>query len=105
MNNSLVVIAPYFYEGTWVFDDERAGLVREPIVCGAPEMINHLVAQIPNAKNGFRLLFSGNPFPGYQAEIIWVREDSDSNWYRWSEHDLEGWLCPALFKCFTEAPK
>lgn len=28
--NSLLVIAPYRYNGTWVFDDPRFGLVREP---------------------------------------------------------------------------
>ncbi len=30
MDNSLMVIAPYWYKGTWVFDDESVGLVREP---------------------------------------------------------------------------
>ena len=56
--NSLMVISPYYDNGTWVFDDPRVGLVREPFVAGVPEMIDVLVADVPNAKDGFRLLFS-----------------------------------------------
>src|SRR5438874_385621 len=32
--NSLLVIFPYKYEGTWVFDDARVGLFREPFIAG-----------------------------------------------------------------------
>lgn len=103
--NAILVIRPYYWEGTWVFDDERVGLVREPFVCGAPEMIDVLVADIPEARKGFRLLFSALPFPGFQAKIVWVREEITGNWYRWEERNLEGWLCPALFKYFDAAPQ
>ena len=30
--NVLFVIAPYKYEGMWVFDDPAAGLSREPFI-------------------------------------------------------------------------
>ena len=40
MANAMLVIFPYRYEGTWVFDDERVGLEREPFVSGIPEMID-----------------------------------------------------------------
>src|SRR5688572_7807721 len=63
--NSIMVIRPYWDHGTWVFDDAAAGLTREPFVAGIPEMINTLVKDIPNARNGFRLTFSASPFPGY----------------------------------------
>ena len=33
--NSLFVIAPYKYEGMWVFDDPRVGLSREPFIAGS----------------------------------------------------------------------
>jgi hypothetical protein len=39
--------------GTWVFDDEAAGLVREPFVGGVPAMIDELVSDIPDAESGF----------------------------------------------------
>lgn len=104
MPNAMMVIFPYRYEHAWVFDDERAGLVREPFVSGIPEMIDILVQDIPNAEKGFKLLFSSNPFPGYQAELVLLREEYGGNWYRWPTKNLEGWLCPALFKYFLEAP-
>jgi hypothetical protein len=104
MSNAMMVIYPYREQYTWVFDDERVGLVREPFVQGVPEMINVLVADIPNAAQGFRLLFSANPFPGYQAEMLWLKEEYGGNWYRWESKNLEGWLCPALLKYFPEAP-
>jgi len=40
MNNSMFEIRPYWDGYTWVFDDERVGLVQEPFVEGVPEMIN-----------------------------------------------------------------
>src|SRR5688572_14638590 len=40
--NSMMVIAPYWQIGTWVFDDSATGLVREPFVAGVPEMIDEL---------------------------------------------------------------
>ena len=100
MANSILVIFPYKYEHTWVFDDERVGLLQEPFVSGIPEMIDIFVQDIPNADKGFKLLFSQTPFPGYQAELVWVREEYGGNWYCWQEKHLEGWLCPAFFKYF-----
>lgn len=105
MANFLSVILPYRYEGMWVFDDPRVGLVREPFVSGIPEMIDLLVKDIPEAEKGFRLLFAPAPFPGCQAELDWEREEVGGNWYRWGAKGLEGWLCPALFKYFEAAPK
>lgn len=104
MPNLLRVIAPYWYEGTWVFDDESVGLLREPFVEGVPRMIDELVAEIADAKRGFRLTFSDQPFPSAQVELTWVREDCGGNWYRSSLSQQEGWLCPALFEYFDRAP-
>ncbi|HEY9875786.1 MAG TPA: DUF6717 family protein [Candidatus Obscuribacterales bacterium] len=104
MANAIMVIYPYRYHETWVFDDAQAGLVREPFVSGVPEMINSLVKNISDADKGFKLLFSGTPFPGYEAELLWLKEEYGGNWYRWQSTNMEGWLCPALFKYFTETP-
>lgn len=89
----------------WVFDDDSVGLVREPFVSGIPEMINKLVASIPKAEEGFRLIFSAKPFPGYTTKITRSRGEYGGNWYYSEEYDSEGWLCPALFKYFSEAPE
>lgn len=105
MDNFLMVIKPYWYNNTWVFDDETVGLRQEPFVLNIPDMITDLVKDIPGARKGFRLLFSASPFPGYQVELEWVREECEGNWYRIKGHTLEGWLCPSLFKYFKVAPK
>ncbi len=103
--NQLFVIQPYKYSGTWVFDDPEVDLVREPFVEGVPEMIDDLVVEIPMAHAGFRLTFSADPFPSFQRELEWVRAEFEGHWYRSIEPEMEGWLCPALFKYFEEAPK
>ncbi|MBA7477313.1 hypothetical protein ES703_77065 [subsurface metagenome] len=105
MANAIMVIAPYWYQGTWVFDDESVGLSKEPFVAGVPEMIDNLVKAIPNARSGFRLIFSSAPFPGYQRELTWVREEYDGNWYKVGSQQMEGWLCPALLRYFDKAPE
>jgi hypothetical protein len=103
--NSLFVIKPYLYNGSWVFDDEDVGLYREPFVSGIDVMIDRLVANIPKAEKGFRLIFSPGPFPGYTVKLEWRRTEYGGNWYFSPEYNMEGWLCPALFKYFKEAPK
>ena len=105
MTNTIRIISPYRYQGTWVFDDPAVDLVREPFVSGVPEMIDLLVHDIPDADSGFRLLFSESPFPGYQRELIHVREEVGGHWYRQNDPPMEGWLCPALFQYFDEAPE
>lgn len=73
--NAIGVIAPYKYEGMWVFDDPAVGLVREPFVAGIDTMIDRLVASIPDAEKGFRLLFAPTPFPGHTVRLEWRREE------------------------------
>jgi hypothetical protein len=103
--NAMMVIQPYRYLGMWVFDDERVGLIQEPFVMGIPAMIDAVVANIPSAEDGFRLLFSAKPFPGFQEELVWVRAEYEGNWYRRRKGEAEGWLCPALLKYFDKAPE
>lgn len=102
--NSLFTIAPYKLHGTWVFDDPAVGLRQEPFVSGADEILDLLTADIPDAEHGFRLVFSPQPFPGYAARFERTRPEYGGTWYRWPERGVEGWLCPALFKYFPEAP-
>ena len=103
--NAIMVIAPYWYNGTWVFDDASVGLRREPFVAGVPEMIDALVKDVPEAKQGFRLLFSANPFPGYGKKLTWLRGDGLGNFYRLDDPPVEGWICPALFRYYKTPPK
>src|SRR5438552_10407045 len=79
--NSLFVIVPYKYDGTWVFDDPAVGLKREPFIAGIDSMIDKVVADVPNAERGFRAIFSASPFPGYTLKLEWRRSESGGNWY------------------------
>jgi hypothetical protein len=96
MANQILVIAPYWLDSveTWVFDDDAVDLVQEPFVSGVPEMIDELVSNIPNARQGFRLLFSPTPFPGYQRKLTRLREEFGGWWYSSNKSDEEGWLPP-----------
>jgi len=102
--NTIGVIIPYKYEGMWVFDDPAVGLHREPFVAGIDTMIDRLVASIPNANKGFKLIFSATAFPGHTVKLEWRREEAGGNWYYSPQFGIEGWLCPALFKYFEKAP-
>jgi len=95
--NAIMVIAPYGYNGTWVFDDTDAGLKREPFVAGVPEMIDLLVKDIPDSKDGFRLMFAANPFPGFQKSSRGCAE-TRGNYYKLDDPPMEGWICPAMFR-------
>jgi hypothetical protein len=102
--NTLIAIHPYKAKGLWVFDDPEVGLRQEPFVSGEDATIDRLVKEIPNAELGFTLVFSAQPFPGYQVEFEWRREEFSGNWYYSSALEMEDWLCPALFKYFDSAP-
>jgi hypothetical protein len=105
--NSIRAIHPYVDDGLLVFDDESVGLVKEPFVGGADEVLAVLAAGVcgDEWQDGFTILFSDSPFRGYQARMDWLRKEYDGNVY-WSEDiGMEGWLCPALLKYFKSAPK
>lgn len=104
MNNFMRVIAPYRYEGTWVFDDPEKGLVKEPFVFGADEMVEWIAGQTEGSEKGLLILFSDRPFPGFQKKLTWIREEADGNWYKIDDPEMEGWLCPALLQYFDIPP-
>jgi len=103
--NAIGLIAPYKYEGMWVFDDPAVGLSKEPFIAGIDAMIDKVVADIPNAGKGFCAIFGAGPFPGADFKLHWRREESGGNWYYSDEFKMEGWLCPALLKYFPRAPR
>lgn len=105
--NQINAIKPYMWEGLWVFDDPSVGLEKEALIAGMPEMILHACAAsgISNPEKGFLALFSKDPFPGAKICLQLVREEMGGNVYLLPEAKIEGWLCPALFKYFDEAPQ
>lgn len=84
-------------EGVWVFDDASAGLVQEPFISGADNILDVLTEHIPEAATGFKIIFSARPFPGYTARFVWTRAEHGANWYRWPERKRkDGCVRPSL---------
>jgi hypothetical protein len=104
--NAITAIYPYKHSGLWVFDDERVGLDKEPFISGADVLIDRALEAkgIRDGDKGFRLLFSGSQFPGYDFKLTWVRQGDGGNWYYSLDFRMEGWLCPALFRYFEITP-
>jgi hypothetical protein len=103
--NAITCIMPYREYGTWVFDDPRVGLVREPFVLGIPEMIDEMVKDIPNAKKGFSMCFSlMEPPVDNHFHIKLMAEESGGGWYRDVKTRKAGWLCPATLNYFEAFP-
>ena len=108
--NALMTLRPYKWGTMWVFDDAAVGLRKEPFVSGIPEILDDLLGEnnINDPDNGYYLTFSATPFPGYQREMDWIEADKGGNWYECENEQgamKEGWLCPALFKYYDDAPK
>ena len=101
--NALLVVEPYRTGKDWAFDEPRLGLKAEPLILGIPEMLNRLSENIPGSDKSVRLIFSQNPFPK-AIQLDRRHEENGGNWYYSKDYDLEGWLCPALFKFFPRAP-
>ena len=60
--NAIIAIHPYKSGGVWLFDDPGVGLVREPFVSGADDIIERMVVGLDHPEDGFTLLFSADPF-------------------------------------------
>jgi hypothetical protein len=103
--NALFMISPYMHHGMWVFDDESRDLDKEPFVAGIDDMISLITSETPTAKGGFNLIFSSSKFPGSQITLTRQRPIDGGYYYHCEELGFEGWLCPALFKYFDEAPE
>ena len=103
--NSIMVIHPYLHKGTWVFDDEEKNLHREPFIAGIDTMISMVVESEDLDVDGFSVCFSSSFMPGTHFTLDWIRKEGGGNWYKCPELGMEGWLCPALYKYFSDAPK
>jgi hypothetical protein len=53
---------------------------------------------------GIRLLPEQGRVHGHGRALRVKAQESGGNWYYCPQLDIEGWLCPALFKYFEKAP-
>ena len=100
-NNALRIIEPYRFGGTWVFDDAAVGLQREPFVAGMDAILD----RVADGAERVTLLFSEQPFPGYQFRLDHIEPEHEGHWYYEAGLKMEGWLCPAMFHYFEAAPE
>ena len=69
-------------------------------------MIDHLVRDIADAREGFRMIFSKTKYPAYNQSLSWRGTEDEGNWYKMDEEPLlSGWLCPALSHYFPQPPE
>lgn len=106
--NAITVIHPYKDHGLWVFDDERAGLVKEPFVSGADTMLDIVTDHADKCS----LMFSANEFPDAEHKVEKIGPGIGGGTDYMFKGKINGveikhklWLCPALFKYFEEAPE
>lgn len=107
--SKILKLYPYqMFGSTWVFDDERTGLKEEAFVLGMSEIISTVLENknIENASAGFDMEFSDKVFEGYDAMVTKEYPENGGTWYSGNIYgtNMRGWLCPALFLYFKEAP-
>lgn len=100
--NSIFTIIVENKRGALVFTDLERGLIDEPFVSGADEVIKTLKPEL--RKNGAKapLTFASSMFPGATHEFERQESEWGGHWY--SDGEMRGWLCPALLKFFSKAP-
>ena len=108
---SVIATVTLYYDGLnkkWVFDDDSRQIKAEGFHPGIGEMINEIAYDADFfAEDGCQLSFSSVPFPGYQAHLVWQKNEDFGNWYIWkSRLQLHrGWLCPVLNQYFQVIPQ
>jgi len=105
MSNSIHVIHPYRHPQnpkTWVFDDERHGLVQEPFVLGASEAIDRIVSKKFGDTDRVEMIFSITPIPNADCVLKRVMAGYSPDKLGCTYHDgtEELWLCPAMTHYF-----
>ena len=107
--NSIATINITRDGSVWVFDDPSRDLTREPFIAGIPEIIDNWLQQegkLENAlQNGVQVTASPHKFPGANHSIQRLHPEAGGTWYKDTNSEREGWLCPALFKYFDPAPE
>ena len=106
--NSLFTIIVYRWGNGWCFDDAVKGLVAEPFVLGASEIIDSVIERKygeADHASEYSIVFSRDKFPGIDSELTRRQEDCGGYWYVEDDNGLEGWFCPATKLYFGDHPQ
>ena len=98
--NQMNTLEFYRKNDCWVYDDPTFKRVAEPLVLGASELLDTVMKFQLGYITRKRIIvtFSANVFPGALCG-----HHEGGNWYTFNNE--RGWLCPALFDYFTNAPE
>ena len=91
LDNSMMVINPYYDRGSWVFDDDATGLVKEPFVAGADNFLDFLA----KGNEKISLIFSHRSFPTTDYTLHLQKEESGGGIYDEYTTKSSMWLCAA----------
>ena len=87
----------------------RSSALERALAAISFERIDGLI--IPNADDGFLMVFSAGPFPDADFDLDWLREEGGGNVYtgrfevEGEVQEMEGWLCPALTLYYPDPPQ
>lgn len=119
-------LEPYFCAGEWAFDDDTTGLVQEAFVCGMSEILDFCLEDSgidpEEVEGGFKLTFSKDKWPDSTHSLTWLGASMGGNDYELDSEcrnllihnsdrrydvpeGMKGWLCPALYHYFDDAPE
>ena len=84
----------------WFMDDVTKEIVNEPLICGMPEIIEHIVGRDIHC---FAATFSNTTSEDQQV-LLRREPENGGYWYELKGASMRGWLCPVLFRYFDEAP-
>ena len=102
--NSIFSITVEKNNGVWAFTDKSRDLSNEPFVSGADLILDKLCIEISAPFMKLNLIFADFPFPDHMFSFSKKLSESGGWWYSSVDFDIDGWLCPAMFKYFKEAP-
>jgi hypothetical protein len=118
------IIRPFQSNGRWVFKHKEqildlapAGImdaVLSPLIIGVDKLIAFGcdIKKLPNAENGFVLLFSEQYFPNADVKFNFKEHKMNGWTYSIEELNLKGimpgqcaWICPYMKFYYSEPPK
>ena len=110
--DNIQCIYPYYDEnmGLWVFDDAEKNLQKEALIEGIDDMLDYMVKEKGLKERKLGVAFSNTEIQNHDV-LLELIEPADpngrinGNMYRWTKNQINGWLCPSLYKYFEEAPK
>lgn len=92
----------------WAFADKKHKINSQPFEDGMNNIISEAVVSYIGADvNQFRIMLSGEEFPGAHSRLLFKEEEHEGAWYEFQKDDgeiMKGWLHPALYDYFKQIP-